>query len=77
MQNEASQKNMKSCQSRIVNGGRSHRSSYCLDDKGSHIGQDENEGEPSHWKQNVIDATDLLGKAPKENVIGGNEEAGR
>lgn len=46
-----------------------------MDDKGSHIGQDENEGEPSHWKQNVIDATDLLGKAPKENVIGGNEEA--
>jgi hypothetical protein len=47
-----------------------------LYDKGSHVGQDENEGEPSHWKQDLIGAADVPGKATKENVVCGNEETG-
>jgi hypothetical protein len=47
-----------------------------LDDKGSHVGQDEYEGEPPHWKQDVMSTVDFPGKATKKSIIRGNEETG-
>jgi hypothetical protein len=47
-----------------------------LDDKGSHVGQDEYEGEPPHWKQDMMSTVDFTGKTAKKSIIRGNEETG-